>query len=470
MAFPSDPPIQERWYDNGLETQRFDGDPGSNRKILYVEGGDGLCSIIVAEGGNQTVYSVYKDHIGSIVALTKKVGGTVSVVAEQNFDAWGRRRNPATWTYTAIPNPPDWLYRGYTGHEHVEPFALINMNGRMYDPLNGRMLSADNYVQLGLGTQGYNRYSYAGNNPLKYTDPDGENPLAIAAIIGGTLSWLAHGAEFSMEGLGYFGVGAAAGLVGAGLGAGVSSAMAGGGFWAGAAGTSSVSAVGFGAGALAGGAGGGAGGFLLGSGNSAMAGNSMNGILNAGLRGGAYGAITGGLIGGIQGGIAANRQGYNFWTGKEGQVGRGALSFTPNRPQPADKLYWVADDPDQAIRVANHGFEYGDWDRMYPRTRNEVGLWKGGQTRTLTALQQAKGKISISYAGTVPSGERLTMSGANGRMILGLDEGFYPRSSLAGFNIKSLTISMSGTPIVPSAYPAVVIQPPFRTWIQIYIP
>ena len=81
------------------------------------------------------------------------------------------RRNPTQWDYT-IDHRPEWLYRGYTGHEHLDPFALINMNGRMYDPLNGRMLSVDNYVQG--GTQGYNRYSYALNNPLKYTDPSGE--------------------------------------------------------------------------------------------------------------------------------------------------------------------------------------------------------------------------------------------------------------------------------------------------------
>ncbi|MBP8823219.1 MAG: hypothetical protein KBH07_06215 [Flavobacteriales bacterium] len=42
-------------------------------------------------------------------------------VAQQNFDAGGRRRNPADWTYTSGATLPQWLYRGYTGHEHVEP-------------------------------------------------------------------------------------------------------------------------------------------------------------------------------------------------------------------------------------------------------------------------------------------------------------------------------------------------------------
>jgi hypothetical protein len=44
----------------------------------------------------------------------------------------------------------------------------------MYDPLLGRMLSPDNYVQEPYNSQSYNRYSYCLNNPLKYTDPSGE--------------------------------------------------------------------------------------------------------------------------------------------------------------------------------------------------------------------------------------------------------------------------------------------------------
>jgi hypothetical protein len=47
------------------------------------------------------------------------------------------------------------------------------MNGRMYDPIIGRVLSPDKVVQAPGYTQSYNRYSYCMNNPLRYTDPSG---------------------------------------------------------------------------------------------------------------------------------------------------------------------------------------------------------------------------------------------------------------------------------------------------------
>ena len=65
-------------------------------------------------------------------------------------------------------------------------FGLINMNGRVYDPTLGRFLSPDNYVQMPDNTQSFNRYSYCINNPLKYTDPDGQwfgiDDLLIAGV------------------------------------------------------------------------------------------------------------------------------------------------------------------------------------------------------------------------------------------------------------------------------------------------
>lgn len=47
------------------------------------------------------------------------------------------------------------------------------MNGRIYDPLLGRFMSADILVQNPASLQSFNRYSYIANNPLSGTDPSG---------------------------------------------------------------------------------------------------------------------------------------------------------------------------------------------------------------------------------------------------------------------------------------------------------
>lgn len=97
----------------------------------------------------------------------------------------GRLRNPATQTvYAQGSEPALFLARGYTGHEHLAWFGLVNMNARLYDPLLGRFLSPDPYVQAPDFTQNFNRYTYCVNNPLVYIDQDGE---LIWFIIGGAL-------------------------------------------------------------------------------------------------------------------------------------------------------------------------------------------------------------------------------------------------------------------------------------------
>jgi RHS repeat-associated protein len=160
--------LETKYYLGSYEKQVKSG---ITREIHYVSAGNGLCAIIVVQGGVATPYFVYSDHLGSPLTLTNSTG---TVIAEQNFDAWGRYRNPSNWTYNNVPARPDWLYRGFTGHEHLSQFALINMNGRMYDPVTCRILSPDNYVQQPFNTQNYNRYSYVLNNPLKYSDPSGQ--------------------------------------------------------------------------------------------------------------------------------------------------------------------------------------------------------------------------------------------------------------------------------------------------------
>ena len=69
----------------------------------------------------------------------------------------------------------------------LNDFDIINMNGRLYDPVLGRFLSPDNFVQMPDNAQSYNRYSYCLNNPLKYTDPSGKASVIDDATIAFTL-------------------------------------------------------------------------------------------------------------------------------------------------------------------------------------------------------------------------------------------------------------------------------------------
>lgn len=150
--------------------------PGlADKHLHYIHTPAGLSALVIRENGADQYYYTYTDHLGSLLTLTAANG---TVILDQNFDAWGRLRHPANWDYINVPAPTSYLYRGFTGHEHLTNFNLINMNGRMYDPVVGRVLSADNYVQNPFSTQGYNRYSYVMNNPLKYTDPNGHTWLS----------------------------------------------------------------------------------------------------------------------------------------------------------------------------------------------------------------------------------------------------------------------------------------------------
>ena len=152
------------------------------REIHYLQAPGGLVGMHVIENGIENTYFVYSDHLGTPKTITNASG---SVIFEQNFDAWGQKRNPNTLNYTSIPVSPNWLIRGFTGHEHLPQFSLINMNGRLYDPQNARMLSPDPILQDPTNTQNHNKYSYALNNPLKYTDPSGNWVPGIPIVYAG---------------------------------------------------------------------------------------------------------------------------------------------------------------------------------------------------------------------------------------------------------------------------------------------
>ncbi len=267
----------------------------------------------------EQVYGVITDRQGSIMALYNTQG---NIVYETTYDAWGRERNPISADYTATTTRPIWLIRGYTGHEHLTEFGLINMNGRLYDPQLARMLSPDNFVQDATSTQGFNRYSYVLNNPLKYKDPSGEFipiliPIAIGVLAGGFAGYQIGKAEGATgwEMVGYIAGGAVIGGVAGWAGGAIGGAIAGANF----AGASAV-------GAIVGGASSGA---ISGGGFAALGGGDIGEGMWKGAVTGAVGGFVGGAIGGgwgaFFGGATAGGVGTALYGGSTEQIIQNAL-------------------------------------------------------------------------------------------------------------------------------------------------
>ena len=248
--------------------------------------------------------------MGSILQVADNKG---NIIEENSFDAWGSRRDPDTqeiYTGTEVPNL--MTGRGFTGHEHLDGFGLIHMNARLYDPILGRFLSPDPYVQLPDFTQAMNRYGYCMNRPLCYVDKNGEiiGWIIAGAIIGGAINVALHADQINSLGqfFGYFGVGAAAGALGP---------LAGG----------AVGGAGFIGGAIGGMVGGAASGFTLGTGNTLMGGGDFANAMVNGAMGAFSGAICGGALGGVIGGGTAIVKRQNFWHGNAIAQGRGMFSW-----------------------------------------------------------------------------------------------------------------------------------------------
>jgi RHS repeat-associated protein len=192
------------------------------REWTYISSPSGLVAIDFSNNrgqGLQTgLYYTHTDHLGSVLMLTDASG---KFVEGYNFDPWGRRRNPLTLQYlTAAQSDTLLLRRGFTFHEHLDSYNLINMNGRMYDPIAGRFLSPNEYVEQPENAQSYNAYSYCINNPLKFTDADGEyfgGDDIAAMIVGGAVNLVSAAisgkVKYWYDAYAYFMIGAMAGEV-----------------------------------------------------------------------------------------------------------------------------------------------------------------------------------------------------------------------------------------------------------------
>ena len=268
--------------------ERIDG-----TSYYYLDGG--VIYVKPATGAGQAYYAL-TDHLGSYVRLYTMAGDSVLIAS---YDPWGNR----TTTKNTLK-----FHRGFTGHEHLTTYGVINMNGRMYDPTVGRFLAPDNFVQMPDFSQSFNRYSYCLNNPLKYTDPSGEllgvDDWLIVAIATGVFTG-AMNAKMGGDNV-WFGalVGGIIGGLSYGVGQWLSSASNAVGVWAGAA-------SGAAGGSLVGG---------LGEATSTLVGNLINKrkwserLWSSFVTGALSGAVSGAISGARNGYKEAVKQKYNPWS------------------------------------------------------------------------------------------------------------------------------------------------------------
>ncbi len=288
-------PEGERWKSSFLSggqntTMLYLGDyeevttPQGTKSICYLDGG-----VMAIRESNVplTLYVPITDNLGSI---TRIYNGSGTLVFRAAYDAWGNQ---------TVYNNSIGFHRGYCGHEMLPDFSLINMNGRLYDPLLGRFLSTDNFVQEPYDSQ---------NFTLKYTDPSGEFfwvPIIVGAVIGGAvnLGIEAYNGQVNsiMDGLAAFGIGAIAGAAG-GLTGGAAFGLAGGaaggagGVFAGMAGSAAGAAVSMPIQSL---------------GNHIYFGDPM--ITGEEFL---YGVAASAVLGGAVNGAMAKMNGRSFWNGK----------------------------------------------------------------------------------------------------------------------------------------------------------
>nr|WP_315238545.1 polymorphic toxin type 23 domain-containing protein [uncultured Flavobacterium sp.] len=181
-------PIHKHYSADGTMEIKHNIQTGEIEFVTYM-GGDGYSAPLIYKksynsGGisqDQILY-LHRDYQGSILAITNQAG---TVLEKRLFDAWGTIVSVQDGAGNVL-NGLTILDRGYTGHEHLQSVGLIHMNGRLYDSKLHRFLQADNYVQDPTNPQNFNRYGYCINNPLKYTDKNGEwfglDDLVVAAF------------------------------------------------------------------------------------------------------------------------------------------------------------------------------------------------------------------------------------------------------------------------------------------------
>ena len=167
---------------NYYVTPQFETDDQGNDKTHIYIGGLKVATIINSPTANPQIQYILSDHLGSPTVITDESG---QVKELRDYEPYGRANVRET-----ISDPDNDYF--FTGKELDLESDLQYFEQRYYDQSTGRFISQDpalqylhDYRLLQAETdhdlefflqnpQLLNQYSYTANNPVRYTDPDGE--------------------------------------------------------------------------------------------------------------------------------------------------------------------------------------------------------------------------------------------------------------------------------------------------------
>ncbi len=165
--------------ENGTLTKFIGGHyevTGSEITKHYFAGASRIATRKYTVPSSMSLEYVLSDHLGSSTVNTDDTGAKVS---EMRYKPWGEVRY--SWKASASHSLADYTFTGQYSYMDdpstsgvTEGFGLMFYNARWYDPSLGRFAQADSIVPAGV--QGWDRYAYVNNNPVKYTDPSGHRP------------------------------------------------------------------------------------------------------------------------------------------------------------------------------------------------------------------------------------------------------------------------------------------------------
>jgi RHS repeat-associated protein len=138
----------------------------------YVFAGDRLLSK-ETEPATSTTY-LTADHLGSPRINTD---GSGNVVARHDYHPFGEEILTTNQRTSGLGYQADAVRNQFTAHERDAESNLDFAQSRYYNSVLGRFVSPDGpFLGQHLeDPQTWNLYQYAGNNPVRYTDPDGHD-------------------------------------------------------------------------------------------------------------------------------------------------------------------------------------------------------------------------------------------------------------------------------------------------------